>query len=125
MSSSLLTYPVKRCHFCDNILIYLQYENGKRLVYCNKQSPGCMSFTFSIQNQEAIVEEFSLGHETVLYFRVVSKNKLITSSLWVEANKEKLNLSSSFILEDDLSLIFDKEKVFSLLHKIQKIAILS
>lgn len=119
-----LRYPIKRCHFCDQIMLYNRYEMGGNYIYCNNDK-SCMGMIYTIDDDKIKIKEFTIGDMTLLYFKVFSTltDNQCKNTLLIRHDDGPHEVKDIF--EVDINTILDKEKSLKLLKKIHKTILLS
>lgn len=127
-----LHYPVKHCHFCNQIMMYNRYTNGDHYVYCNSSTTlSCMGFTYCTIGEKVKIKEFTISDTDILSFRTFLKkgtdgieaysNTVLVQQLDAEPKTVKMLEN---LLYADPNTILNKEHSVKLLDKLRKTILL-
>jgi hypothetical protein len=121
-----LKYPVRYCHFCDQIMIYNRYTNGDHYAYCNDSAySSCMAFMYNVCDNKIKIKEFTLAHTDILYFKVrAGKDAEDSSSHLLICNPEADPHSIKNLIKADAQIVLNKDSSLRLLERIRKSIIL-
>lgn len=120
-----LCYPVRYCHFCNNIMFYNRYSNGEHYAYCNSPAHlGCMGFSYSKKNDFIDIKQFTVSDTEVLYFKVFRESTTSYSSSLLMRQADGAPRRIDNLLDVDINTILDKDNSIKLLKSIHKTMLL-
>jgi hypothetical protein len=127
-----LHYPVKHCHFCNQIMMYNRYTNGDHYVYCNSSTNlSCMGFTYCTIDDKIKIKEFTISDTDILSFRNFMKKAADGSESYsntvlvqqIDASPQTVKVLEN-LLYTDPDTILSKIHSLKLLDKVKKAILL-